>query len=224
MKNIPLLLFDFFCLPITIIRLVLIYFFGSKYNIPELQFLDVMLHSNDLYFNQQNNITIDTIGTDVRFSINRSSCLDSTILNNYIKTPCIKKKSIDTEITNINAPIDNSTNIHNNSITLQSPHLLSKKEIKILQKMLPTLLTHISSIKNNIIDTENIDVDKIDQKLDEEINKNINFINLNNNNLFIIDEESDDDYCDDPLQTNSIINNELEKLDSHDTDPQKIEI
>ena len=92
-----------------------------------------MLHSNDLYFNQQNNITIDTIGTDVRFSINRSSCLDSTILNNYIKTPCIKKKSIDTEITNINAPIDNSTNIHNNSITLQSPHLLSKKEIKIWQ-------------------------------------------------------------------------------------------
>ena len=51
--------------------------------------------------------------------------------------------------------------------------------------MLPPLSTRISSIKNNIIDTKNIDVNKIDQILDEEINKNINFINLNNNNLFI---------------------------------------
>ena len=52
MKNILLLIFDMLVLPITISRLVLIYFLGSRYGIDSLNFLDVMMHSEHKYFNQ----------------------------------------------------------------------------------------------------------------------------------------------------------------------------
>lgn len=64
-----LLLFDWIiCLPITLIRLIIIYFIGSKYNIRGLHFLDVMMHANNKYFNQNcdDDPTIDTISSDIR--------------------------------------------------------------------------------------------------------------------------------------------------------------
>lgn len=77
MKNIPLLIFDIICLPITTIRMILIYFNGSCYGIRYLEFLDVMLHSHNKYFNQTNKLlTIDTLDDDIRLSINHSSRLD----------------------------------------------------------------------------------------------------------------------------------------------------
>jgi hypothetical protein len=67
-------------LPITLIRLFLIYFNGSRYNVQSLSFLDVMLHSEHKYFNQlKKEYSVDTETEDVRATINKSSRL------NYIK-------------------------------------------------------------------------------------------------------------------------------------------
>ena len=52
MPNIVLLLFDLLVLPISVIRLVIIYYFGSKYNLEGFKFLDVINHSDKPYFNK----------------------------------------------------------------------------------------------------------------------------------------------------------------------------
>lgn len=65
--NIPLLIFDLLCVPITSIRICLIYWYGSKYNIPHFQVLDVLLHADNPYFNQmKDEPTIDTIKDDIK--------------------------------------------------------------------------------------------------------------------------------------------------------------
>lgn len=76
MKNIILLIFDVIILPITILRLCIIYFCGSRYNIKPMEFLDIMMHAEHPYFNQTQKIcTIDTIDKDFRISIYNSSKL-----------------------------------------------------------------------------------------------------------------------------------------------------
>jgi hypothetical protein len=77
MKNIPLLIFDLLCFPITLVRMILIYFYGSKYGVDSLYFLDVILHADNKYFNQLSGIpTVDTTKEDIRISINQSSRLE----------------------------------------------------------------------------------------------------------------------------------------------------
>lgn len=84
--NLPLLVLDFLCLPITLIRLFFIYLFGSCYNVPSLQFLDVMMHATNRFFNQgSKETTIDTISTDVRISINRASRINAEVLYDSVK-------------------------------------------------------------------------------------------------------------------------------------------
>ena len=84
--------------------MLLIYLYGSRYNISSLQFLDVMNHANNKYFNQlEDNITIDTDETDIRISINNSSNIDKKLLN-----------KINRNIINNN--FDNNNNINNNMI------------------------------------------------------------------------------------------------------------
>jgi len=73
--NIALIIFDIVFLPIMILRLILIYFFGSKYNIKGMEFIDVMLHANNPYFNQENNVTIDVLHEDVRATVKRETKL-----------------------------------------------------------------------------------------------------------------------------------------------------
>ena len=77
--NIVLLIFDLLVLPVTLIRLLFIYLFGSKYNIKSLKFLDVMMHADNKYFNQlESDKTVDTIKDDVRVVINECSKIDTT--------------------------------------------------------------------------------------------------------------------------------------------------
>ena len=86
-RNIPLLIFDILVLPVTITRLVLIYLFGSKYNVPALQFLDVMMHADLQYFNQADNMTsINTLRDDIRVSVNHSSRIDAEILQSNMRS------------------------------------------------------------------------------------------------------------------------------------------
>jgi len=208
MKNIPLLLFDLICLPITVIRLILIYFFGSRYNIPSIQFLDVMIHATNRFFNQgQQNITIDTVPTDVRLSINRASRIDAELLDEYAKFSLEKRnknndtksndtKSNDTKSNDIksNDIKSNDNDIKSNSsnqkksifgqkgettIVLHSDKNVTNEEIKRLQRLLPKILSQISLMsddKNDYIDTDNIDISKLDKKLDDEIKNELDFL------------------------------------------------
>lgn len=74
MQNIPLFILDLLCLPITMMRILFIYFYGSRYGIHSLYFLDVIMHSKHKYFNQLNKeYNIDTENEDIRLSINKSS-------------------------------------------------------------------------------------------------------------------------------------------------------
>ena len=50
--NVPLLVLDYIViLPITILRLFIIYIYGSRYNVSGLEILDVMMHAKDPKFN-----------------------------------------------------------------------------------------------------------------------------------------------------------------------------
>jgi hypothetical protein len=64
-------------IPVTLLRLGIIYFSGSKYNINGLKFLDVMMHAENKYFNQISDTdpTIDTSKQDVRTIIKYDSCI-----------------------------------------------------------------------------------------------------------------------------------------------------
>ena len=169
MKNIPLLIFDLLCLPISIIRLFLIYFFGSRYNVPSLQFLDVMNHATERFFNQgQQDITIDTVPTDVRISINKSSRINTELLNEYAKFSVNKNNTIFGKYKN-----------GDHQIILNTEKNISSENLKILQKLLPNILSQISAMnKYKHIDTENFDLSKLDEKLDEEIKKELDFMSL----------------------------------------------
>jgi len=79
-KNVPLLLFDILCLPITVIRIILIYFFGSRYNIENNKFLDILLHSENPYFNQNNEPSVDTISLDIRMVIKNETKLSDDVI------------------------------------------------------------------------------------------------------------------------------------------------
>lgn len=75
--NLILFILDFtIFLPITLIRLILIYFYGSKYSIEGFEFMDVMTHAENKYFNQtEDEFKIDTVKKDIRYAIHDSSKL-----------------------------------------------------------------------------------------------------------------------------------------------------
>jgi len=65
--------------------MVLIYFFGSKYNLKGFTFLDVLMHADKPYFNQEDCRLIDTMGIDYRVVIRDDSRIFPMDLNNYFK-------------------------------------------------------------------------------------------------------------------------------------------
>lgn len=73
--NIALIIFNIVFLPFIIAQLILIYFFGSRYNIQGMEFLDVMFHASNPYFNQEVGATIDVLHEDVRATIKRETKL-----------------------------------------------------------------------------------------------------------------------------------------------------
>lgn len=102
--NIPLLLFDLLCLPIHIFRLVIIYIFGSKYNLKGFRFLDVIMHADKPYFNQEYDNVINTIGTDYRVIIRDDSRIFPTDLNKYFD---LKKIELMTDNSKDTPNVDN---------------------------------------------------------------------------------------------------------------------
>ena len=65
--NIPLLILDFLVLlPVSIIRLCIIYMYGSKYNVPNFKVLDVMMHSDKPNFNSK---TVSTESQSIQHAV-----------------------------------------------------------------------------------------------------------------------------------------------------------
>lgn len=109
--NVWLLLFDVILLPITLCRLILIYFFGSKYDVPNFEFVDVMFHANNPWFNQlESNLSIDTLNTDIRTSINYSSRL------NNVDIPPLQNNKITDKVNDNLIDIHKSINLENNNV------------------------------------------------------------------------------------------------------------
>lgn len=102
--NICLIIFDILLLPIHIFRMILIYFFGSKYNLKGFQFLDVIMHADKPYFNQEDCKMINTIGTDYRIVIRDDSRIFPADLNNYLelKQTELKQKELISKNKNYN--------------------------------------------------------------------------------------------------------------------------
>jgi len=73
MSNIPLFVLDIILLPFTLLRVVFIYMLGSRYGINRLDFLDVMMHAKNKYFNRCNESTLDIDDIDIKVSI-RDGC------------------------------------------------------------------------------------------------------------------------------------------------------
>jgi len=88
--NIPLLLLDLILLPIHIIRMVIIYYCGSKYNLKGFQFLDVIMHADKPYFNKDDCNVIDTIGKDYRVVIRDDSRIFPLDIDQYLEVKQIK--------------------------------------------------------------------------------------------------------------------------------------
>ncbi|AYV83582.1 MAG: hypothetical protein Hyperionvirus8_66 [Hyperionvirus sp.] len=171
MKNLPLLILDLICLPITLVRLFLIYLFGACYNVPSLQFLDIMMHAKDRFFNQGGDGGANTIATDVRVSINRASRVNSELLYDYsVPAPAVAPVAP--------APIEKQSIFgpklggpRSKQIILHSDQNLDETDIKQLQKMLPMILDQLAA-KNEV------DLSKID----EHIRKELDFLTFEDDN------------------------------------------
>lgn len=102
-------------IPITLIRLLIIYFYGSKYNINGLKFLDVMLHADNIYFNQNFNEDppIDTISKDIRHVIKYDSYLYQIIEVDKEQNISLPVKKIESKKYNNNTHI-NQHNLNDN--------------------------------------------------------------------------------------------------------------
>jgi hypothetical protein len=139
MKNLLLFVFDILVLPITLIRLILIYLYGSRYGINGLNFIDVMMHSENKYFNQQEDIiTVDTINSDIRCVINDESMIEHNKLinmpnNNIDSVQILNKQNIPLLDNNVNSvQILNKQNIPLLDNNVNSVQILNKQNIPLL--------------------------------------------------------------------------------------------
>jgi len=147
MKNILLLIFDFIIiLPITLIRLILIYFFGSKYDIG---FLDIMMHADNKYFNQEDiDPTIDTLSEDIRLRINYDSRCnkDIIILNNNKK--CNKCEEL---LKTLETKNFEKKEIKNDYNEIKGESIFTKKVSKPMTLDLETETLNIKNDTDNLI-------------------------------------------------------------------------
>lgn len=82
--NIPLLIYDLVLLPLQIVRLIIIYYWGSKYNLKGFTFLDVIMHADKPYFNHDSNNTINTESEDYRCTVRDDSRLCPLDVKKYL--------------------------------------------------------------------------------------------------------------------------------------------
>lgn len=196
--NWPLFIFDFIILlPFTLIRLMLIYMFGSRYNVKNYKFIDVMIHAENPSFNRDKDVytinTIDTINTNIQNVIMD----DTTFSNNVDVGVCLDniEKNIFIKINEeFNNQLDNN---------------LNTDEIKLNNVFKPYIVTEITEIDTDAINSESKDV--INVTLNETFNET-----FNENLDVILDETLNaplDETMDELKMVDSIIFDALQKLE-----------
>jgi hypothetical protein len=200
--NLPLLIFDLLFLPIHIIRAILIYFYGSKYNLKGFQFLDVIMHADKPYFNQENCCLIDTIGKDYRVVIRDDSRLFPLDINKYIKIENENKNNNKVCETNDNYVLvgttvpknpnvwtatsedfeNNNTKYIKNKRYKNHSKLSSNNEIESLSDSNETDNESVEINTNNLMDT--------DDSEDTNDVSSFNYSKTKDNNEFNFEEES----------------------------------
>lgn len=118
--NLSLFILDFVVLlPFTLLRIVLIYMFGSRYNINNFKFFDVLVHAEKPYFNQtdnQNSNKNDTIKEDIRAVIYHDTTFDDIVCDEsksdlFVKLPDNAISELDFEPIEPMYGINKNTNI-----------------------------------------------------------------------------------------------------------------
>jgi hypothetical protein len=146
--------------------MIIIYFCGSKYNLMGFRFLDVIMHADNPYFNQEDCRMINTIKTDYRVVIRDDSRIFPMDIHKYIE---IKNKNIEGDITIGNTVYEKSKwDIASDDCNKNNPILIKNDESSDTNKE-----TYIDGVnyfgKNNdddILEQENHD-DILDSIRDE---------------------------------------------------------
>ena len=168
MQNYLLFIFDILCLPITLMRLLLIYYNGSKYNIKGLQFLDVMLHSNDPYFNINNNLIINTLSNDLRVCVRDDSRLYpkdiKCFLENSESTLTIVPNKKDIPNNELNAELNNNRELDDDFVIRQNIFNTTDKKstVKIEEEDSSCISNKYSDDRDELDDNE-LDDNELDE-------------------------------------------------------------
>lgn len=160
--NVPLLIFDVLCLPIHLIRLIIIYFYGSKYNIRGFRFLDVMMHSDKPFFNHDCGI-INTIETDYRVVIRDDSRIYPIDLDKWLKLKPSLITVDDVMSSSIETVEDLSTDTDQSADTSADNRLFNKNKL-FINKNKESVLDSIMDELDSALDLD------LDQDLDSTVN------------------------------------------------------
>ena len=151
--NLPLFILDFILiLPLTILRLFLIYMFGSRYNIPNLKIFDIIQHADTKQFNNKNITTEYQSATSTL-----TKMLNGTNYNSKNPQNNNSTKHTDNSIKNIS---------HDDYASTQ--HSIKNKKIT-LNDLIMTSNTHTTNTEF-ITNSEDIYIKNVDQN---NVNDNI---------------------------------------------------
>lgn len=210
--NIPLILFDLIFLPFTLIRLILIYFFGSKYDIQNMEFLDIMLHANNPYFNQESGNTIDVLYEDVRATIKRETKL-------YIDTCEKEEESLNVKLKTVNAPViaydeekkQIPIRVSTMTSTGEEEQLKTNKNIIIDTKKISTQIKNKHN-KRKIVETEESS-EELTEESSEELSEESDEIE-NNTDVSADHQNSDYETSEKSEDSNEELNDNTEKTET----------
>lgn len=188
--NYPLFIFDIILLPITLIRLLLIFLYGSRYDIKNFEFLDIMMHASNKYYNQkENTIFVDTINDDIRLKLNYCS--------RYVKDNI---PELNNKYAIVNKDIMSNTSI--NTQIINNPEQTQKNNIPVVS---PNIPNNLYKLNNSDVDINFIGNDRID--VIDEHNNQLKDIDVQNKDklLDLIDHHLSD-------TTNNKLRSDINKI------------
>ncbi len=113
-------------LPITIIRLILIYLYGSRYNMDGMEVFDIMTHADQPYFNQEKDkLTVDTMGKNIQQSVYDASII--TEYNDDFNNKKYSNDNLEKSNSNKNQEIESQKISMENDITIKDIQINSEK-------------------------------------------------------------------------------------------------
>lgn len=205
LRNIPLFILDCLCFPVTILRLALIYAYGSRYNITGFTSLDVMMHARNPYFNQSSGsfgsdkdneesslATVDDMDEDYRITIRNDSRLYPM------------------EISEISSKVQNDASTRMTKEIINIRNDITQKIIDDLELVMNQHLEKLSVIDTDVTNNIKDDIQKEFEKLETHIKKYQR--NKKVNNDYEIDYDEYDNY------DNSIDYENYENYEDQDKD------